>query len=459
MKCRQCGHKIKRYDGGMGFSDARGFFSKCRRGLLVGWIAGLGLIGACPAGADDMAAMRAAMRQQVREQPAVAVTDEFASGAPGYWVMKEHLDLEDGYVQPLRTGREVAFYNALKQRVRALKPGERIDRAQMLSLGLRTATPRDGKVHLPEVYLTVHNVIRLLARPEQWTGSPLPGDYGHPPGDPAYPILQDVLGRRSSDGGPSLADHFKVRRKPDGEILQRSYSVETLFGQEGGVFEYYEGAPTGHINGGAHYYFWVGMLGQRYFTGFGVSVARAKEAVLKSMTNEASRGTYQLDHFQRGARISGVLSADAAAAASPEAVAARQAEAAAEGDEQAKRIAALVAVLRGRIGAHNQAVAAFNTIDVSAETRRAQAAADKYNAHLQQLEELERLKIVDFSQEEVSGRAQQLNAVVSRYQRVLGAMVKAAGKAGEAKATICAYAQRAGTEPRPSPDEIGRAHV
>jgi hypothetical protein len=121
-----------------------------------------------------------------------------------------------GYFPP-RSGYEVALYNRIKQ---AAQQGETLDLEKMLEIGLDVCTSDQGEVYLQDVFLTIHNVTRLLARPETWwtdgtwefqkdasgIGMPnikltakrwQPGWRGME-NDSVYPIIQDIVGDKST---------------------------------------------------------------------------------------------------------------------------------------------------------------------------------------------------------------------------------------------------------------------
>ena len=130
---------------------------------------------------------------------------EWDSGAfyrctrPGsFQAMASHLKLEDSNnPRPLRSGAEVAFFNKLKEEIARLPPGQRIDQARLLSLALDAVAGPNGTANLQAALLTVHNVVRMLARPLTWPAEPSPAD-------PAYPIFLDLWGRGTSVEHPGV---------------------------------------------------------------------------------------------------------------------------------------------------------------------------------------------------------------------------------------------------------------
>lgn len=65
---------------------------------------------------------------------------------------------------PPRSGHEVALYRAMKD---AIAKGERLDPERVFEMSLDACTKGD-EVSLQEAFLTAHNVVRILARPETW---------------------------------------------------------------------------------------------------------------------------------------------------------------------------------------------------------------------------------------------------------------------------------------------------
>lgn len=129
---------------------------------------------------------------------------------------------------PPRTGYETELYRRIKA---AAARGEGIDQEWLLRNALEASIDRKGAVNLQDVFLTIHNVTRLLARPETWwvdhwkvSGAVLPGFLGGgevtsgkwAPGwrglkdDPMYPIVRDIFGdapvEGEGSGQPTLAE-------------------------------------------------------------------------------------------------------------------------------------------------------------------------------------------------------------------------------------------------------------
>jgi hypothetical protein len=259
---------------------------------------------------------------------------------------------EEGTVKPMRTGGEVDMYNRIKEFIRSREGGERMDIPDLLRVSLNT-TPRngDGNMNAEDAYLTAHNVIRILARPEQWSKDPHAASNGRSrAGDPALPIMLDVLGVKSSDGNPTLFDErgqqafypknyvkqlqtikaemaeqgvdirgmtaddvaraleTKKGIKPPPKVPSDAQYSTDLFGQENGVFTFLPGAERGesprqeaHYNGGNHYYFWVGTMTETYGGPAGVVGVTALEGVVKVLGNEGTRARVQIPYAYSGA--------------------------------------------------------------------------------------------------------------------------------------------------------------
>lgn len=131
-------------------------------------------------------------------------------------------DEEGRGTNPPRSGYEGEFYKRLKE---ALARGETLDPERMLELGLEASLDKNGEVNLQDVYLTIHNVVRLLARPETWwtdhnysrgvvydlpvlgggeitRGQWLPGWRGMK-NDSIFPIIKDIFGHEPIEGAGS----------------------------------------------------------------------------------------------------------------------------------------------------------------------------------------------------------------------------------------------------------------
>ncbi len=245
--------------------------------------------------------------------------------------MARFLYFEDGVYPPIRTGHEFALYQRIKTFAVDRRPGQRLSVSDLFRMGLDTeAHAAPGPVSIESVFLTVHNVLKLLARPQQWvppepgrpvsmsvdywTGSTTPGEldhYGHGPDDPAYDVMMDILG--TARDGRSLPEIMGIRRRPNGTPIDTLWSM-TLFGEHG-IFELLAGsqnAPTDFLrtswNGGCHYYYWVGALARLYGGSTGVWFGGGiEESVKASVGNEEARGAVEVSHFRAGAVLARMI--------------------------------------------------------------------------------------------------------------------------------------------------------
>ncbi len=216
-----------------------------------------------------------------------------------YNKLTNYITKEDGVVKPVRSGHEVALYNKIKEFVSNRNAGDRLDMSKLLRMGLDSCSNAGGEANLQITLLTIHNVVRILARPQQWSGPGIAGDYGHPETDPAYPILQDLQGR-SSTGGPTFPAMMGIRQKPSGEVGDPLWSMRTLFDQQKGAFENEPGAINAEWNAGCHYYHWIGglarsTLGSAAIMGGIVGEIRAKDA-----TGNRDQGVIEVSDFVCG---------------------------------------------------------------------------------------------------------------------------------------------------------------
>ncbi len=169
-----------------------------------------------------------------------------------------------------RTGCELELYRQIKEYVRTRSSGEMLTPAQIADLALYAVRDESGRANAQLAMLTAHNVIRLLARPKQWTfpGRPILE------GDDLVHIVNDLKGESSVGGGKSLLQlmydkgrlHLSPSRVRDGVVKPQptaDWSV-ALFSLEGPskLFSTLPEAAGDEDNGGAHYYHWVGSLAQ-----------------------------------------------------------------------------------------------------------------------------------------------------------------------------------------------------
>ncbi len=228
------------------------------------------------------------------------------------YTLAAYLHLEDGSTpfKPLRTGYEVALYNKIKDFIVNRPPGARLGPDELLRMGLDvTSSQNNGIANLQVTFLTVHNVVRLLARQEHWFGD-FPDnrrgtrEVGHLPDDPAYPILQDILGLGTT-GGQALPDILHIRHEKSGQVFLGKLRP-ALFDLKDGPFQPEPGAQNAEKpeaqaiwNGGCHYYFWVGAVAQSTLGAAAVMGGIRGESKGKEGGSE-QEGAVQLTHFVCG---------------------------------------------------------------------------------------------------------------------------------------------------------------
>lgn len=235
-------------------------------------------------------------------------------------VLGFHLYFEDGHTptKPLRSGYEVDLYKKIKDFI-SKHPGEKLDQEKILQMGLE-ASARDGKVNLQLALFTIYDVIRILARPDQWSadsqeGHRGPDEIGHPADDPIYPILQDLRGIKSLEGSGdrSLAEIRNVaRHQPGGglspfvpgESIEPSWTMG-LFDPKNGVFPVLPGAKDSVINGGNSYYFWLGSVARTTLGYGGVLIGAIREQIAKNAGGASERGAIQIAQFRCGSDLGG----------------------------------------------------------------------------------------------------------------------------------------------------------
>ncbi|MFC2172235.1 VWA domain-containing protein [Acidobacteriota bacterium] len=188
------------------------------------------------------------------------------------WASEGGLDPALQPVTPIRTGREVALYQELKQYIS--KGGHLLSPEDILQLSMRAVRDANRDANLQLAMLTAHNVMRVLARPEQWV-------VGTDPNDAMAPVFDDLRNKSSTGSGPTLPQMLKNNYGlGDRAIRDPNAWVQDMF-QSGGriqVFQSMISTTNRENNGGSHYYYWVGALGQTMSSGL-------TRAALKSEKN------------------------------------------------------------------------------------------------------------------------------------------------------------------------------
>lgn len=108
---------------------------------------------------------------------------------------------EGGGRYPRRSGFEVEMYKRIKDFARHRGPNDQLDHNTLFRMGLETCRDADGNVNVLDVLLTVHNVVKLLARAKNWSGG-----WETMQDDPVFPILKDLGGLSSVDDRPTMAE-------------------------------------------------------------------------------------------------------------------------------------------------------------------------------------------------------------------------------------------------------------
>ncbi len=210
----------------------------------------------------------------------------------------QYIRKEDGHVQPIRTGREQALYDAIKAFARD-QPTRTLDFGHILQMALDASAGSDGRANISIAMLTAHNVVRAMARPNQWW---YPDLINNPDYDRSTDPMKDIFADLQSVEPGSLPSIMIARGAPvqvkHGKI-QPAWT-EVLFAREGGVFATAPGAKDAVWNGGSHYYFWIGALANHM--GYTESVVGALwEMLLKVYEEQGMQGLVQLQHYGCGA--------------------------------------------------------------------------------------------------------------------------------------------------------------
>ncbi|MEK7467066.1 MAG: hypothetical protein AAB074_06585 [Planctomycetota bacterium] len=228
----------------------------------------------------------------------------------------KHLDTEDGGTdfngnafKPVRTGHEVELYKELKKFVRNgwIGPDGKprpLDHAQVLEMALRVSKTQKGTSNVPLAILTSHNVIRILARAQQWDGPGMTGDYGHNQFDPMWPVLQDLRGVQSVDDGPTLGNELVGLGKTRALMAGKpgSYALDLFDAKsEKPLFVGLPGSDeSSSLNGGSHYYLWIGMLGRGVLGRVATILGVVKEQIVKWQMGDGERGGKEGGYANKG---------------------------------------------------------------------------------------------------------------------------------------------------------------
>ena len=259
--------------------------------------------------------------------PGSFVSREGLSTLSKLWQLK---DEEGRGTKPPRTGYETKMYEKIKDFVRNKGPNDRIDEQTLLWMGLESSKQANGEINFQDAVLTVHNVVRILARPETWTEkTSSKSGWETMKEDSVFPILKDIMGYESIDGKPTLASIMgAVRREGDPKLstldpnditrncVDIRYPLTSLFDPEKGVFATAPGAEGSLGNGGAYYYYWLGCLARTLMGPMTQGAGNTYEIVVKTDYGELwktltgsgkpgsqqdlARGMMQLTHYRSG---------------------------------------------------------------------------------------------------------------------------------------------------------------
>jgi sugar lactone lactonase YvrE len=235
-----------------------------------------------------------------------ALGDPWWPGGRMYY-LGHYLAYEDGIVRPLRTGKEVALYNAIKQFAATQPDSARLDFERILEMALDASADSSGRANVSVAMLTAHNVVRVLARPKTWAGPPAPDTYGHPPTDPMTPIFEDLTSLAPGTLPSIMKARGVVVQPRPGERCEGTWA-EGLFARDKGLFRSTNGALNQEWNGGSHYYYWAGAVGQDQLGDYGVSYGYNADLDAKEATNAGEQGRAQLVYYLCGSYLTGNIS-------------------------------------------------------------------------------------------------------------------------------------------------------
>lgn len=251
-----------------------------------------------------------------------------------------YLDAEDGgaisiagqdiAIPPLRTGYEVGLYERIKRQV-AANPDTPITPELMLEMALLAMRDGGGRPNAQLAMLTVITVVRILARPQQWTNDLLDASgklcppenpqcgrtaghttYGHPPDDLAFPIFMDLLDVRPSGGSETLPDLLRRQGRlgatPGAQWSMGLFSPPGTRGNTG-IFTALPDTTDALDNAGSHYYYWTGALGRAALGPELTVLGIAKEKRVKDQDGLArpGQGKIQAGNALRGFQLAACL--------------------------------------------------------------------------------------------------------------------------------------------------------
>ncbi len=181
---------------------------------------------------------------------------------------------------PLRSGHELDFYQKIVNYARdhdITNPSKKITPAMLMTWSLKSNQDQSGRVCIQDALLTVHNVLRALARVREANANNLPES------DAIRAIIIDNKG----DGrhGPAQSGLCG--------ILGKKYKIDL---QEGSLFDrsnpaspFRATSDTNYASAGASYHFWVGAFAASTCSDTTATEAVWSEAIVIKKNNRLSR--------------------------------------------------------------------------------------------------------------------------------------------------------------------------
>ncbi|MBK9072278.1 MAG: hypothetical protein IPL79_14960 [Myxococcales bacterium] len=226
----------------------------------------------------------------------------------------------DQPVKPIRTGFEVGLYRLIKEHI--VRGGAPLTPAQILHYSLASVREPNGRANIATAIVTAHNVVRAMARPDKWVGDlvdvrgqPCPdvnpncgydaataGHYGHPPTDVMMPVFRDLIGASSVDAGVSF---YQLRGGRAGLVDQAV--LLAAFAPGSSAFAQLPAASTALHNGGSHYYYWIGAVGQIFLGASVTEMGNLVERVITKLPSDPWAGYVQGEHLLDGKHVAGCL--------------------------------------------------------------------------------------------------------------------------------------------------------